>query len=289
VRVVFLNPSGELGGAETALLEMLAALRAARPAWTLSLVASADGPLVERATALGVKSTALTFPRSLARLGEWGRRGSFGARLRFGAAIGGAAAPTLQYASRLHHHLNQLKPDIVHTNGLKMHLLGARCRPPAAKLVWHLHDYPRSRPLTAALLRAQSDRCAEVIANSESVAEDTRALLGPRVPVQTVHNSVDLTRFSPKGPRLDLDALAKLPPLTPGTLRVGLLGTFARWKGHDVFLRALSQIRAAGVRGYIIGEPIYETAASQFTTLPARCVSWTSWCMPAPSPSRSAS
>jgi glycosyltransferase involved in cell wall biosynthesis len=46
---------------------------------------------------------------------------------------------------------------------------------------------------------------------------------------------------------------------------MGLLGTFARWKGHDVFLRALSQIRAAGVRGYIIGEPIYETAASQFS------------------------
>src|SRR5204863_1183963 len=107
VRVVFLNPSGELGGAETALLEMLAGLRTARPAWRLSLVASAEGPLMERATALGVQSTALTFPRSLARLGEWGRRGSVGARLRFGAAIGGAAAPTLQYASRLHHHLNQ--------------------------------------------------------------------------------------------------------------------------------------------------------------------------------------
>ena len=104
-----------------------------------------------------------------------------------------------------------------------------------------------------------------MIANSESVATDTRALLGPRVPVQTVHNSVDLERFCPEGPRLDLDALAKLPPLGPGALRVGLLGTFARWKGHDVFLRALSQIRAAGVRGYIIGEPIYETAASQFS------------------------
>jgi glycosyltransferase involved in cell wall biosynthesis len=265
VRVVFLNPSGELGGAETALLEMLAALRAARPTWTLALIASADGPLVERAAALHVQSLALKFPLSLARLGEWGRRGSFGARLRFGAAIGSAAAPTLQYASRLRHRLNELKPDIVHTNGLKMHLLGARCRPPAAKLVWHLHDYPRSRPLTAALLRAQSDRCADVIANSESVAADTRMLLGPRVPVQTVHNSVDLDRFSPKGPRLDLDALAKLPPLAHGALRVGLLGTFARWKGHDVFLRALAQIRAAGVRGYIIGEPIYETAASQFS------------------------
>ena len=265
MRVVFLNPSGELGGAETALLEMLAALRAARPDWALGLVASADGPLVERASALGAQSSFLVFPRSLARLGEWGRRGSFGARLRFGAAITGAAAPALQYASRLRRHLNDLKPDVVHTNGLKMHLLGAQCRPAGAKLVWHLHDYPRSRPLTAGLLRAQADRCAAVVANSESVAADTRALLGTRVPVQTVYNAVDLDRFRPEGPALDLDALAKLPPPPAGTLRVGLLGTFARWKGHDVFLRALAQLRAAGVRGYIIGEAIYETAASQFS------------------------
>lgn len=265
MRVVFLNPSGELGGAETALLEMLAAVRAARPDWALGLVASADGPLVERASALGVQSGALKFPRSLARLGEWGQRGLFGARLRLGAAVSGAAAPTLHYASRLRHHLNDLNPDIVHTNGLKMHLLGAQCRPARAKLVWHLHDYPRLRPLTAALLRAQADRCADVVANSESVAADTRALLGPLVPVQTVYNAVDLDRFCPEGPSLDLDALAKLPPPAARTIRVGLLGTFARWKGHDVFLRALAQLRAAGVRGYVIGEPIYETAASQFS------------------------
>ena len=265
MRVVFLNPSGELGGAEIALLEMLAALRAARPAWTLSVIASADGPLVARARAIGADTFTLKFPLSLARLGEWGRRGSFGARLQLGAAIGAAAAPTVRYASRLRHQLDELEPDIVHTNGLKMHLLGARCRPPAAKLVWHLHDYPRSRPLTAALLRAQSERCAAVIANSESVAEDARALLGARVGVRAVYNSVDLARFRPDGPALDLDALAGLPPAAPGLLRAGLLGTFARWKGHDVFLRALSQMHTGGVRGYIIGGPIYETAASQFS------------------------
>jgi len=146
-----------------------------------------------------------------------------------------------------------------------MHVLGARCRPAAARLVWHLHDYPRARPFTAALLRAQARRCAGVVANSESVAADTRALLGARVSVRTVHNSVDLDRFRPEGPSLNLDALAGLPALPSGALRVGLLGTFARWKGHDVFLRALSQIRDAGVRGYIIGAPIYETAASQFS------------------------
>ena len=52
----------------------------------------------------------------------------------------------------------------------------------------------------------------------------------------------------------------------PGTVRVGLLATFARWKGHDVFLRALAAIpREMPVRGYVIGSAVYDTAGSQHT------------------------
>jgi glycosyltransferase involved in cell wall biosynthesis len=272
VRVVFLNPSGELGGAETALLEMLAALREARPEWTMGLVTSAPGPLIARASRLGISSHALTFPRQLSSLGEWGRRGSLTARLRLGAAACGAALPTIQYASRLRQFLAEWKPDIVHTNGLKMHLLGARCRPGSAKVLWHLHDYPDTRPLTAALLRSQANRCDAVLANSESVAGHARLLVGS-TRVHTLHNAVDLQRFQPEGPRIDLDGLAGLPPLGAGGVRVGLVGTFARWKGHDVFFRALSQLRCAvPVRGYVIGGPIYETNASQFSSSELRAL-----------------
>jgi glycosyltransferase involved in cell wall biosynthesis len=266
VRIVFLNPSGELGGAETALLEILAALRAARPSWTLHLVTSADGPLIARATTLGASAISLIFPPSLARLGEWGRRGSSTARLRLVSQAARAALPTFGYARRLRRHLGQLDPDIIHTNGLKMHLLGARCRPPGARVLWHLHDYPDARPVSASLLRSHADRCAMVVANSGSVADAARRLFAERLQVRTVYNSVDLDRFTPEGPRLDLDALAALPPLPVLGIRVGLVGTFARWKGHDVFLKALAGLRCeVPVRGYVIGAPIYQTTASQFS------------------------
>jgi glycosyltransferase involved in cell wall biosynthesis len=266
VRIVFLNPSAELGGAETALLDMLAALREARPSWTLTLITSAGGPLTARASALGIPTIPLTFPRSLASLGEWGRRRSIAGRLRLGAAVSAAAFPTLRYAARLRRHLTELAPDVVHTNGLKMHVLGARTRPDAARVIWHMHDYPDSKPLTAALLSLQARRCSAVIANSESVAARTRLLFGPSLPVHTIYNSVDLERFRPEGTRADLDALANLPPLAPDGIRVGLVGTFARWKGHDVFLDALARLQGShDVRGYIIGGPIYQTGASQFS------------------------
>ncbi len=266
MRVVFLNPSGALGGAETALLDMLAALAEARPAWTMGLVASADGPLVANARTMGITSIPLTFPPSFARVGEWGSRDGVAGRVRLGASLVAASVPTMRYAARLRQHLSEFLPDIVHTNGLKMHLLGARTCPPSARLVWHMHDYPDVRPVSARLLSMHASRCAAVIANSESVATRTRRLFGPTPPVHTIYNAVDLERFQPEGARLDLDTLANLPPLPSGDIRIGLVATLARWKGHEVFLDALAKLRGTGgVRGYVIGGPIYQTDASQFS------------------------
>jgi glycosyltransferase involved in cell wall biosynthesis len=266
VRIVFLNPSGELGGAETALLDLMTALRTVRPTWTLALLASAEGPLVARAARCGVQTATLTFPPSLARLGEWGSRRTFQNRLRFAVNACAAAAPAVTYTRRLRRALVAMAPDIVHTNGLKMHLLGARARPSHVKLIWHIHDYPRSRPLTARMLARHSHRCAAILANSDSVAHQVRDLVGPVPPTHTLYNSIDLERFSPDGARIDLDALAGLTPATADTLRVGLVATFARWKGHEVFLEAMARfLSGRRARGYVIGAPTYTTENSEVT------------------------
>lgn len=265
MNIVFLSPSGELGGAETALLDMIAALRDARPAWQLSLVAASDGPLVSRAATL-IPATPLPFPGALARLGEWGARGTAGTRLRLGAGLLRAMPPVVAYARTLQRHLLASHPDIVHSNGLKMHLIAARARVPAAKLVWHLHDYPCARPFTAKLLASQIDRCDAMLANSHSVASQARNRFGSDIPVHSVYNSIDLDRFNPSGTRANLDALAGLPVPKGDVVRVGLVATFARWKGHGVFLDALAQARRdVDVRGYVIGDAIYQTDASQYS------------------------
>jgi glycosyltransferase involved in cell wall biosynthesis len=152
---------------------------------------------------------------------------------------------------------------VIHTNGLKMHLL-AGWAAPSVPLVWHLHDYLGSRPLTATLLRWCSSRCAAVVANSMSVAADARNAIGHGVSVVPIYNAVDLDRFSPSGSRADLDGLAGLPTASEGTIRVGLLGTFARWKGHETFLRAVAQLpHELPIRAYVIGDAVYQTQGSQ--------------------------
>ncbi|HET9360748.1 MAG TPA: glycosyltransferase family 4 protein, partial [Vicinamibacterales bacterium] len=269
--IVFLSPAGQLGGAEAALYEMLAGLRETHPSWSLRLVAASEGPLVSRVAALGIPVDVLPFPPALARLGDWNLGEGVRPKVVLLARCAAAALPTLVYLQRLRGALRAPLPAVVHTNGLKMHLLGAWARPRGAAVVWHFHDYAGRRALMAGLLRRTCHRCAAIVANSRSVAEDARSVCGTRVKVHPVWNAVDLTRFSPSGPRLDLDALAGLPPAGEGVLRVGLVATFARWKGHETFLRALALLpRSLHVRGYIVGGPIYETAGSQVTTADLR-------------------
>jgi glycosyltransferase involved in cell wall biosynthesis len=262
--VVFLNPSAQLGGAEAALFELLSALRAAHPAWSLALVVAAEGPLVERVRGLGLPVTVVPFPVSLARLGDWGLGKGLAARLRLAVTLAAAAGPVLRYATRLRRVVRGERPDVIHANGLKMHVLGAWTRPRGTALLWHIHDYVSRRPLAARLLRQKARACDAIVANSKSVAADAAQAIGAGPALHAVWNAVDLSRFSPSGPAADLDALAGLPAAGDGVVRIGLVATFARWKGHRTFLEALARLpESLPVRGYIIGGPVYETAGSQ--------------------------
>jgi glycosyltransferase involved in cell wall biosynthesis len=214
---------------------------------------------------LGVPVEILPFPASLARLGDWGLGPGWWQRAIFVGRCAGAALPALGYVRRLRRRLCAEGPDVIHTNGLKMHVLAACARPRGSAVLWHLHDYAGRRPVTARLLRRLTHRCAALVTNSKSVAEDVRRVCGDEVAIYTVWNAVDLDRFSPSGPRVDLDAAAGLPPVT-GVLRVGLVATFAQWKGHETFLRALALLPSSlPIRGYVIGGPVYETSGSQIS------------------------
>ena len=257
MRIVYLSTSAQLGGAEISLLDMVASLRAAAPEWSLHLVLAEDGPLALRAAECGVPATVVPFAPALARLGDAGAGGPAGREQGRAALLRKllrASPAASRYARRLGHILRGLGADVIHSNGLKMHALGAWAKPPGVPLVWHVHDYLSARPVMGRLLGRLAGRCATALANSASVAEDVRAVCGPGLKVRTVYNGIDVETFSPAGPRLDLDALAGLPPAAPATVRVGMLATLARWKGHQTFLRALASLPPdLPVRGYVVG------------------------------------
>ena len=262
--VVFVNPTGRIGGAETALLEAIAGVRHADPSSRLTLIVASDGPLVARARAMDVDVRVLPFPRRLARLGEWSSCQRRRSRLALAARCVPATLSAWRYLLRLRRLLRELSPQVVHTNGLKMHLLGACATPSPAALVWHVHDYVTSRRLSGWLLKRCARASSAIVTPSESVGNDVRALMGTAVPVRAIWNAVDLGRFSPDGDRLDLDRQSDLVPPPPGVVRVGLIATLAPWKGHRTFLEAMALLAPGlNVRAYVIGGPVYETDDSQ--------------------------
>jgi len=267
MKILYLNPTGQFGGAERSLLDVIESLRVAEPSWTPALVVGGDGPLVERARVLGIATTVVALPGSIERIGDAGAGGPAGSqltRLALLRAIAGAACAVPQYTRRLGRLIDQVAPDVVHTNGFKMHILGAWATRRKRPVVWHIHDYISMRPVMAKLMRFEVRCCAAAIANSDSVRDDARASCGVGLDIFTVYNAVNLDEFSPLGHVIDLDALAGLAPAPSGTIRVGLLATMARWKGHEVFLRAMASLPGeAPVRAYVIGDAVYHTEGSQ--------------------------
>lgn len=223
------------------------------------MVAAEEGELVARVRALGAEARVLPFPRALARLGDAGALDAGGLR----AALVRAAPGSALYLARLRRMLGTLRPDVVHTNGFKMHLLGAWAAPRGAAVVWHLHDFVSTRRAMAGLLRRSAGRVAGAVAVSDAVAADAGPIVGPRV-MRTVYNAVDLARFTPAGAAMDLDAASGMGSAPEGTVRVGLVATMGRWKGHEVFLRAVAALpRSLPVRAYVVGGGIYRTAGSE--------------------------
>ena len=246
MRVVYLNPVGEVGGGERSLLVTMAAVGRAWPGVERVLIAGTDGPLLARAREMGIAVHLVPLSTAVQGLGDSGLRGQ--GRAATVAALGrrlpAAGLGAWNAVRRLRDLLRRLRPDLVHSNGIKTHVLSTLAAPRGVPVLWHVRDYLGERPVIRWLLRAVP-RPALAVANSRSVADDARRVLRG-VPVEAVLNAIDTDRF------------------TPGPGEVGLVATYARWKGQDVFLRAAAEVGPAA-RFYVVGSPIYRTAGSQFT------------------------
>jgi glycosyltransferase involved in cell wall biosynthesis len=258
MRVVLLDPSGQIGGAERVLLDCIQ-VGDGCPGATMSVVTLAAGPLADAARALGAMAVVVEAPSTFSRVGD-----AFASAGNVIRSLLGALLQFPAFFRRFSRAVSGLTPQLIHSHGIKTHVLAALLAR-RAPLVWHLHDYLGMRSLSARLLALLSRRCSLAIAVSESVAVDARRCLPEHLPIVVVHNSVDCERFHPDGSALDLDALSGLPPAAAGTVRVGLPATFARWKGHDVFLSAIARLRRSDVRAYVIGGALYETTNSQWS------------------------
>lgn len=269
-RITYVSAADELGGGERSLLDLLASARDMRPSADLTLICGGEGGLSKKAAEMGIRTVSLPLPAVIAGVGDSALKysGSLGAAWSMAWRAAPAGIAVTRHLTRLRRALRGADPGVIHSNDIKSHVFSALAAPAGSRVVWHIRDFLRTRPLVSRALAGVSGRTSGVIAISEAVRLDVCGALAG-LPIEVVHNAIDLSDFSPgAGDASLLDELSKMAPAESGTVRVGLVATFGRWKGHDLFLEAIAALRAQGdihrpVRFYIVGGPIYRTRGSQ--------------------------
>lgn len=248
MRVLFVNPGLDLGGAEQSLLLLLPALR--DRGIDATVVVFGDGPLRQR---LAVEQ----FPTIVPPISRLIRRGTrYRVRSSQTAAMLVAGVPA---AVRLASVIRRARVDLVHTNGAKAHLLaGVAGRLVGCPVVWHVRDFPPSNAAGRLFRLALRRLPSLVIANSAAVAASLRAPGTAAEQVVVVYNPVDLHRFTPGVARARARRDIGLPEDTP---IVGLVAHLTPWKGHDQFLLIARRVLASVPQAQFViaGGSIYET------------------------------
>jgi hypothetical protein len=178
VKVLFLNPVGEIGGAERVLLDAMLSLRSADPDIDLHLLVGAPGALLDAARAHEIEVTLLPLPQALAAAGDSSLSG--GNRLKRGwylARQALAGLPRLRpYVQTLWRTIDGIDPTLIHSNGIKTHLLAAAGANSGRPVFWHIHDFYSNRMVAARALRWAHRRAAAGIAVSAAVARDAATM-----------------------------------------------------------------------------------------------------------------
>jgi glycosyltransferase involved in cell wall biosynthesis len=256
-RVLFLDHTAALGGAELCLLDVAAHLR------DRAVVAlMADGPFRARLDERGVRTVVLEEAASLQRVKRESRMPGPGA---VSAVLGTARA-----VARLGKDY-----DLLYANSQKAFIVACVSAVFSRKpVLWHLHDILDpdvfSRINIGIDVFLANHVATRVIANSQATANALRARGGARARVDVVYNGVDAAVYDAV---TDAEALAVRASLGLGSAPVlGLFGRIAPWKGQDVAIRAMALLSdRPEVQLVIVGDALFgeESYAAEMRALAA--------------------
>jgi glycosyltransferase involved in cell wall biosynthesis len=238
--ILFLDQSGELGGAELCLAD-LAEFSRGRSAVLLFR----EGPFAGLLRAKNVRVIIAALPEVAVRVSKSAGVSAYlcaipGICLLIYRAMRTAKDFELLYA-------NTAKALVVAA------VLAFLLR---KKLCFHLHDIVSSDHFSAInrrLIVALANRAHAVVANSQATAEAYKSAGGKNRRIRVIHNG-----FKP----FDFQPGSSTPPTgtwcgiqAGNSPLVGLFGRITPWKGQHVFIRALAEL--PNVRGLIVGDALF--------------------------------
>jgi glycosyltransferase involved in cell wall biosynthesis len=238
-RVLMVNHTGQVSGAEHSLLALMAGLRACELSCTLAC--PFDGPLASIARTAGCEVREITGTEGNLRLHP----------TRTAKAVGEIALTALQVA-RLAHVIGA---DIVHANSLRASLsAGVGAKGAGVPAIAHLRDRLPPGATSTACLRVIDATCAGVIANSSFTGAALQEA-GISRPATVISNPVDLDRFRPCS-ETERDSIRAQLGIARETVALGVVGQITRWKGQATAIETVRRLVSEfpNVQLLIVGE-----------------------------------
>jgi L-malate glycosyltransferase len=246
VRVLYVNHTAEVSGAERSLLALLGGL----PSSVEPLVATPPGRLEQAVKDLGIAVTPITSTAGSLRLHP--------------AHTPRAVAEMSLAALRVHRAARRHRADVVHANSIRAGIeLGLAHVSPAASIV-HVRDCLPPGAMTSATMRLIAATATVVVANSHHTAGTVRAA-APNARLEVVYPAIDIAAFDPS----HLDRAAARARLGVAGTRGVLMGVVAQlspWKGQDTAIEALRLLREQDVDAHLllIGSAKFVASATRF-------------------------
>ena len=222
MRVLYVNQTGQMSGAERSLLALLTGLGGA----VEPLVACPEGDLAEALEKRGVPWTPIVGTQASFRLHP-----AYTSRSLL--EVGRSALSLRRLATRS-------RPDLIHANTTRAALLALFARrrigPP---VLAHIRDWTPAGRFPRAVHSLIARRADAVVANSAYVASlfDGMRL---RVPVRVIHNPVELDSFDPSV--VDGIEVRRDLGLSAGELVLAVVAQLTPWKGQDDTIRMLAAL-----------------------------------------------
>ena len=226
LRVLFVNQTAQVSGAEKSLLTLIEGLEGK----VTPLVACPEGELSAELRAIGIEPIPIR-----------GTKGSFRLHpLHTGRGLLEMAESSLQ----IRRIVKRVTPDLVHANTTRAALLALlACGRSGPPLVAHIRDLAPAGALPDLVLSLIARRADAIVANSAFVADR----FGDRVarrPVCVVHNPIDLERFDPD--RADGRSVREEVDISVGAAVLTVVAHISPVKGQDEAIMVLADLVAAG-------------------------------------------
>jgi len=237
--ILFLDQSGELGGAELCLADLAEFCRD-----RCAVLLFQDGPFAGLLRAKKVPVIIATLPQLAGRVNK-------------SAEVSAYLYAIPGMALLIYRTMKSAKDfELLYANTAKALVVAAVVAFFLRKgFCFHLHDIVNSDHFSAMnrrLIVTLANRARAVVANSEATAEAYRSAGGKNRRVRVIHNGFTPFHFRSGSILATGTRRGSLEGTSP---IVGLFGRIARWKGQHVFLKALVEL--PDVRGLIVGDALF--------------------------------